>query len=344
MKTETRDIDKQQLMQAINAAYGLDITSLTFVPKGEDAHIYISGQPDGACHFVRAQAAARAVALEPVYGITHTLRTQYGLAAIVAPCANCSGRFTLDFAGYIVAVFRYIEGRSLYDQGVSATDLKQAATIIAALHESSAAHDIPALQKEIFGNPFKPPILRALRAAQQAGDGAASQANRVRRQAQKLLMTERASVLATLEKMEWLGVRAQELATDWVLTHGDPNLDNLLKDAQGRLHLTDWDAIALGPPERDLFTFTGEGFEPFLGAYARARTKVALHQDLFAFYFYRWTMQEIADYTTRILFGNLGPAEDEHAWLELQPYLPIQHEAIAHGVQAVQAVLDRVLG
>ncbi len=143
--------------------------------------------------------------------------------------------------------------------------------------------------------------------------------------------------------MDEMADRARQLTGDWVLTHGDPNLDNFLKDKAGRLHLTDWGEVALGPPERDLFMFTGESFEIFLRPYVRVRTDVALHPEIFAFYFYRWTMQEIADYTARILFGDMGPVEDEHAWAELQPYLPIQHDSIALSVQALKEVLERVL-
>jgi aminoglycoside phosphotransferase (APT) family kinase protein len=160
----------------------------------------------------------------------------------------------------------------------------------------------------------------------------------------RLLQAEQTDILATFVKMDQSGVRAKALSTDWVLTHGDPNLDNLLKDGHGQLHLTDWGEIALGPPERDLFAFTGEGFEAFLRTYKRLRQHVVLHAEIFAFYFYRWTMQEIADYATRILFERRGQVEDEHAWAELQPYLPIRHDHIAQGLRELQAVLERVLG
>jgi len=338
LKTDTRDIDKQQLARAINAAYGLDLASLTFIPKGEDAYAYVGQASDGAHYFIRAQAASRAGPLEPVYAITHALQTRFGLRAVVAPLPTRRGTYTLNHGSYVVAIFAFIQGRTLYDQGVSDSDLSQAAHVMASLHNSSAAQDIPSLQRETFENPFAPPIRQAL----QAIDVPPHRTNTYQRRVIHLLAAERADLLATLDKMRQLGTRARELTTDWVLTHGDPNLDNLLKDERSRLHLTDWGEVALGPPERDLFAFTGAGFETFLQPYVRARKQIRLHPEVFAFYFYRWTVQEIADYTTRILFHSLGEREDEHAWVELQPYLPVRHSQIAQGVQALRTVLELV--
>jgi aminoglycoside phosphotransferase (APT) family kinase protein len=246
---------------------------------------------------------------------------------------------TASLGLYTLAVFPYIEGRSLWNRGAADDDLAQAGAIVAALHESDAAREIPSLARESFENPFKIPILWAL----QAATDRAPAANRYQRELIDLLNKEREDILATLKTVDALGARGGELLGEYVLTHGDPNLDNLLKDEHGRLHVTDWGEVALGPPERDLMHFTGERFEVFLRPYVSARTRVALHQELFAFYFYRWGMQEIADYATRILFGGLGPEEDEHAWVELGPYLPIRHDLIARGLQLLQTVLGRVL-
>jgi hypothetical protein len=69
---------------------------------------------------------------------------------------------------------------------------------------------------------------------------------------------------------------------------------------------------------------------------------VRLHRTLFAFYFYRWAVQEIADYTARIL-ADPGDADAEaYAWKELQPYLPTQHAALESGLNANMRVLTHL--
>lgn len=344
MKTDTNDIDKGHLARFINAQYGFGVASLTFLPGGEDAYAYYAPSRDGPHYFVRVQPPSRYRALEQAYRATNVLHHRYRLTQVVAPYPTLQDTFTASYDGYMVAIFPFIDGKTLYSQesgGTADTDLAQAATLLAAIHDA-ALSDVMPLPRETFKNPFKSKIMHALEAA----DGLAGQANPYRHKVARLLAAQRADVVATLEKMEQFEARAVQMDSRWVLTHGDPNLDNFLKDESGVLHLTDWGEIAMGPAERDLKAFAGARFEVFLGHYAHSRvTKTfELSPDVFAFYFYHWAMQEIADYATRILFENMGPQEDEHAWAELQDYLPIPHDEIAREKRELEKVLGRLLG
>ena len=44
----------------------------------------------------------------------------------------------------------------------------------------------------------------------------------------------------------------------WVITHGEPHAGNVMRAGESRL-LVDWDTVALGPPERDLWMVVGDG-------------------------------------------------------------------------------------
>ncbi len=338
MKIDSQHIDKQQLVHAINAAYDLNIRSITFVPKGEEAFTYIGRTDSSEPYFIRVQLAVSAIQLERVYPIIYALHEQYGLSQVVAPFMTRDNTLVISFHDYIVAVFPYIEGTTLYKQAPSEIDITATAILLARLHQ--LPRNLLSLRQEDFDNPFRAPILHALNAACTPSVAGTF----LQREVCRLFLAERADIMRTLERMEQLQAKAQLLVSNWSLTHGDPNRDNFLKDQRGCLHLTDWGELAIGPAERDLMHWTGDAFEPFLRQYARLRPHLTLHREVFEFYFYRWSMQEIADYATRILFRQLGPTEDEHAWAELQDYLPVQHNGIAEGVQDVQAVINRVLG
>jgi hypothetical protein len=88
---------------------------------------------------------------------------------------------------------------------------------------------------------------------------------------------------------------------------------------------------------------TGARFETFLRHYLAATGPTRLHGGLFTFYTYRWAVQEIADYTTRILFQNSDPEEDRHAWEELAPYLPIRHAEMRAGTHRIEGIIRRVV-
>ena len=146
--------------------------------------------------------------------------------------------------------------------------------------------------------------------------------------------------------------QAQTLEIEWVLTHGDPNPDNFLKDQQGKLYLTDWGELAIAPPERDLVAFTeigiGRGldtgihveFECLLRHYLGIRPTAKLHPEIFAFYAYRWAMQEIASCVTDLLSRRLELAEADRLLFILQAYLPIRHAEMSQALRELQDILD----
>lgn len=339
MKSEATDIDRALLLRLVAARYGLNLQSIGFLPKGEDAYSYVAEDDKGRRYFVRAQSQGRGAPQDSVYAFVYALQHTGRLSAAVAAHRNLEGSFTLRYGQYVVAVFPFIQGQTLYARGASEDDLAAAARIVAALHQSATRIENVNLAKEAFDNSFKDPIMAVLRVI----DSPDRAWDTVQGELRKLLVAERADLLGALDEYEDLGRTALASTSEWVVTHGDPNLDNFLRDGEGQLHLTDWGELALGPPERDLFAFTGEDFPAFLGPYTRARTGVEPNIDILAFYIFRWCVQEIADYTTRIMLQDLRPQEREHAWAELRPYLPIQRERIARGIDEARAAIDQAL-
>ena len=94
-----------------------------------------------------------------------------------------------------------------------------------------------------------------------------------------------------------------------MLTHGEPNSGNVLRDRSGRLYLIDWGDLTYGPPERD-WTSLGD-----LGIALPAR------EPFTRFYQLRWDFGEIAEYTARFAAPHVGSAEDDDRWRELLRYL-----------------------
>ena len=345
MKIDTSGIDRARLARLLDAEYDLGITAVAFLPVGEEAYGYVADDRAGARHFIRAQRVSDAAPLEAVFAVTAALRDRRGLRRVVAPYRTRRGVFTCRYDGYSIAAFPFIAGVTAYEAGLSAEGLRQAARLLAAVHLSGGLlRDLP-LDRETFDTPFAAPLLRALRSAEDPAPRAGEYQRRVRR----LLCAERADIEATIALLGRLGAAARALDLDWRLTHGDPNGANFLIDARGDLHLLDWGAVALAPPERDLNAFTeqdeittGARFEAILRHYLPAAGPTRLRGELFTFYTYRWAVGEIADYTTRILFHGGDPEEDRHAWERLVPYLPIRHGELRARLREIQGVIRRV--
>jgi spectinomycin phosphotransferase len=319
----------------VRSKYGLSITTLAVTPKGEDADAYRATASGGEQYFVRVQRGTEDVRQEATYAALEMHRADCAMPAIVAPLRTTQGCFISRLEQYAVAVFPFIDGTTAFDTTLSETQWRQLAAIITALHTSGDPCVVPALPHETFANPFAVPINEVMRRATSTFAPTSSEQTQVLAQERE----QRADLERTLQRFDHLGEQARWLALPKVPTHGDLNLANVLIDRTRSLHLVDWGELALAPRERDLTFFTGERFAAWLEAYFEHTGRVRLHLELFTFYLYRWVLQEIACYTSRILLEPSEELEQAHAWQELQPYLPIPHASIAMGVDAVHQTL-----
>jgi hypothetical protein len=158
MKVEPSVISRTALAAHLRSAYGLPITAITDMPKGEDAYAYYATASGGEQYFVRVERGAQDSHREDVSAVLATLRVECGMTAVVAPLRTTQGRFTSRFAQQTLAVFPFIEGTTAFDTLVSDAHWREIAEIIAALHTSSDRCEVSTLPHETFANPFAAPM------------------------------------------------------------------------------------------------------------------------------------------------------------------------------------------
>ena len=239
-------------------------------------------------------------------------------------------------------MFPFIEGKSRWDLwkvGKDFTDaeLSQTAALLATIHgctDAIASNNFTVATYDL-------PLRQELHIVLEAPRKIAPQ-NRYQKQLLEAITQHSSEILQTLERYDSLGHSASALQTPFVITHGDPTPGNLIIDAENRLHIIDWDGVCLGPPEKDLVSFTGERFEVVLENYlAKRRNGDALHADIFGFYIYEWTLNEIRDYGTKILFKNNDAQQNEYDWESLQDYLPPDRQLMEDGIEVIRNTLGR---
>jgi spectinomycin phosphotransferase len=346
LKYEPLRLSRAALQQVFEREFGLTAAALEFFPGGEDAAGYRIVSKSGERYFLRVQQADRAEELSDAFVLTTELRRHSELTEVVVPLPTLHGGYLAEMDAWRVAAFPYVQGTSADELGLARAQRQQLAHLLCMVHRCgrevfSSAPPGAQSRRERFENPFEAPIRHCLSLAESSSNPPSESAQALAR----LLIAEREDLLATLDRMRELGAAARRLPYEAVLTHGDPNLANVLIDSSGGLHLIDWGEVALGPPERDLSHFTGADFEAFLTGYLQpwGEAGLKLHRELFRFYAYRWVLQEIADYGSRILMELSSVEEVEHAWAELQPYLPIPHAGIAERISEVEATIRRVV-
>ena len=330
--------DKTELLQNLSTAYGLPLQSITFFPEGEDSYGYVVVSEIGQKYFAKASTSVPKSRLQ----VASLLRHQCNISGIVAPLETQNGDLSVLWQNFQVSLFPFIEGKSRWDLwkvGKDFTDAEfaQTAALLATIHGCTEAVAANSLTVAAYDLPLRKELHRVLEAPRQIPPQ-----NRYQKQLLETITQHSSEILQTLERYDSLGRSALALQTPFVITHGDPTPGNLIIDAENRLHIIDWDGVCLGPPEKDLVSFTGERFEVVLESYlAERRNGAALHADIFGFYIYEWTLNEIRDYGTKILFKNSDTQQNEYDWESLQDYLPPDRQLMEDGIEVIRNTLGR---
>lgn len=330
--------DKTELLEHLKTAYALPLRTLTFLPEGEDSYGYIVMSETGGKYFVKVSTSVPDICLQ----VASLLRHQCNISGVVAPLETQEGALSILWQDFRVSLFPFIEGKSRWDlwkvgQDFTNTELSQTAALLATIHGSTDAIAFNSLTATKYDLPLRHELHTVLEAPEKI-----PVRNRYQKRLLEAIAQHRSEVLQTLERYDALGHSATARQTPFVITHGDPTPGNLILDTENQLHLIDWDGVCLGPPEKDLVSFTGERFEVVLERYLTERQHdVFLHSDIFGFYIYEWTLNEIRDYGTKILFKNNDAQQNEYDWESLQDYLPPNQALMEDGIAAVQSTLNR---
>ena len=331
--------DKTELLQYLKTAYALPLQSITFFPEGEDSYGYIVFSETGEKYFAKASTFVPDTCLQ----IASLLLHRCNISGVVAPLKTRDDKLSIPWKDFQVSLFPFIEGESRWDLwkvGKDFTDvaLGQMAVLLAAIHlcpDEIETNRLPAVKYDL-------PLRNELYGVLEASAKKMPSQNPYQKQLLEALAAHRSLILETLDRYDELGRSAVAAQTPFVVTHGDPTPGNLILNTQNQLYLIDWDGVSLGPAERDLVAFTGGRFDVVLESYLKnRRNEVALYTDIFGFYIYEWTLNEIRDYGTKILFKNKDMQQNEYDWESLQDYLPPNQELMEDGIAAVRGTLDR---
>ena len=331
--------DKTELLEHLRAAYVLPLQSITFFPEGEDSYGYVVASKTGEKYFAKASTSVPNSRLQ----VASLLRNQCNMSGIVAPLETREGTLSVPWQDFRVALFPFIEGKSRWDlwkvgKDFTDTELSRTGALVARIHECTDAIAPDNLTVATYNLPERHELHTVLAAPEKIPPR-----NGYQKQLLAAIAQHRSEIGQTLERYDSLGRSAVALQAPFVITHGDPTPGNLILDTENRLHLIDWDGVCLGPPEKDLVSFTGERFEVVLESYLNERRNaVRLHADIFGFYIYEWTLNEIRDYGTKILFKNKDAQQNEYDWESLQDYLPPDRKSMEDGIAAVRDTLGRV--
>lgn len=299
MRSPPEDFETDALIMSLAQGWGFDTDSASYAPVGGGSYHWVVTDVTGARGFVTVDDLDQKPWLgdtrDRVFeGLGRSFDTAValrdsGLGFVVAPILTASGE-TVRRIGqrYAVAFFPFVDGQpGVFGQNEAA----ERSAILGMLAELHAATPIVAslaltIDLEI---PGRRSLESALHDVDQTWSGGPFSEG-----ARQLLALQASHVAERLALADRLSAEVGKSSDRWVITHGEPHAGNVMRTPAGHV-LIDWDTVALGPPERDLWMLLDDGAVE-IGVYSAA-TDQQLDQAALRYFRLRWDLADIAAFT-----------------------------------------------
>jgi spectinomycin phosphotransferase len=135
-------------------------------------------------------------------------------------------------------------------------------------------------------------------------------------------LAERAAdVRRLLGAYDRLVQRVRPFDRELVVTHGEPHSGNVVL-AEGRVHLVDWDTVAQGLPERDLWIVAGLTADDL--AEYRTRTGRTVDPSALEMYGLGWDLTDLAAYTATFRAPHGAEDDTDLTWAVFERVLRLE--------------------
>lgn len=327
MKTPPESLEPDTISVALSAHWNLDAAALTYAPVGFGSHHWIAETTEGEKWFVTVDDLQSAYlgeneerafeVLDTAFQASAALRDAAKLAFVIAPIADCSGRWLhrLD-ERYSMAVFPFLDVEPTeFDVFPHESDKNDAIQIVGEIHNATARLPVDSLRKETFVVPKRAEFLRAL------GDLDSPWNAGPYSEPARLLLRDHVTTLRQ-RLVQFDRVAAEVLAdrSGWVISHGEPHAANIIRTRSGSMVVVDWADVAYAPPERDLWMLLDEADSDW-SAYTVATNVTSLSERALSAYRLYWNLSDIAIFVSWCRCPHDQTEEMEMVWAELQAYV-----------------------
>jgi spectinomycin phosphotransferase len=331
---EKPDLADQFIINHLETAYGMEISSIEFLPIGDISSAkYMVHTHEPAGYFLKLRIGDFK---EISVTLPHYLH-EHGISQVISPLKAKNGRQWTQLEYFTGILYPFISGQNGFQKPLSD---RQWAELGGALKHIHSIKLPPGLRREIpadtYSSGWREKVRHYLELAEQF-----SFDEPVAAKMAADLQQHKDEIRFVVERAGELGEILQSQILEQVLCHSDIHAGNLLLEANGALHIIDWDDPILAPKERDLM-FIGGGIA---GIWNSKREEALFYQgyggvkiNLTALTYYRYEriVTDMAEFCQHILSTTEGGADRERSLQKFNSiFLPGQLLEIAHQADEV---------
>jgi spectinomycin phosphotransferase len=292
------------IIAALHAHYGIAITTLTFLPIGNDSasSVYRVDATDGAAYFLKVRAS-EGFSL-PSLVIPHYFASQ-GVPHIVAPLPTITQTLWVGVQDFALSLYPFIDARTAVEAGLSEQHWRALGTTLKQIHTRQLPPDLLQIVPRETFTPSRRDVLTDLEVAITRQ----SFADPAERELAAFWHARRDDIRRVVDRADALGREFRQASLPMVLCHADLHTWNVLLDTAQQLWLVDWDETILAPKERDLmFVIGGIGRDlvsphettGFLLGYGDS----TIDSHALIYYRYAWAVQDMGAYGEQVFFSS----------------------------------------
>jgi spectinomycin phosphotransferase len=305
------DLQDETIVDQLQEAYGVRIAQVEFLPIGDISsakYRVVTDEP--LVYFLKLRTGAFK---EISVFVPHFLHEQ-GIHQVISPLKTRDGRLWTYLDAYTCIMYPFIEGQNGFQHPLSASQWIELGVALKSVH---ATHLPPDLHRLIPCEAYSPHWRELVKGFLfQAGNNAYQ--DPVAADMAASLQAHREDICYVIERAAQLGEILQSQPLEQLLCHADIHAGNLLLEANGALHIIDWDDPVLAPKERDLM-FIGGG----IGGIWNTPSEEALfyqgygekdiNRPALTYYRYERIVSDIAEFSQQILLTTEGGADRERS-------------------------------
>jgi spectinomycin phosphotransferase len=308
MLEKQNTISNQQIINCLITDYGIEVTTLTFLPLGADmnASVYKAQAADKTCHFVKLKHGHHHDISIAVTKMLH----EAGIQQIIPPINTTYGQPIHYIDDFTLIVYPFVDGQNGFSSNLTDDQWIILGKALRQIHEIEVPSSIQnQIRREAYSPKWRNIVKHLFIHIETAliDDEMAITLMR--------FMKENANAIFRLvDRAQELGQKLKDQPTKFVLCHSDIHGGNVLINGNNPIYIVDWDDPIMAPKERDLM-FIGGGVanvwnkpheeEFFYKGYGVTEVNVVM----LAYYRHERIVEDIAIYGQELLLTKARSAD-----------------------------------